>query len=84
MAEPSAEYVRPEARALKAVADLRAALADIRPDSPMYLPGHAPSAETACQHILELIEYGIHQIEVFVGPPAMWGAQNNRSVRPDG
>lgn len=53
--------------ALAAVADLRKALAAIPLASPMYAPGRQPTTASACHQILEMIEFGIRQIEVLVG-----------------
>jgi hypothetical protein len=57
------------AKALAAVAELRKALTAIPLRSPQYAPGTEPTAGDACRRLLEMIEYGIRQIEVFVGPP---------------
>jgi hypothetical protein len=53
--------------ALSAVTELRKALTTIPLPSPAHAPGTEPTAADACRQLLEMIEHGIRQIEVFVG-----------------
>lgn len=51
-----------------ALADLRYALSTIKISGPQYALGHEPSLEDTCGQLLAMIERGLHQIEVVLGP----------------
>ena len=53
--------------ALAALAQLRLALSEIRLPSPSFAPGTEPTALDACERLLELLDFGIRQIALFVG-----------------
>jgi hypothetical protein len=60
-------------KALALCQELREELAELKLYSPMFPPGQqSPSAADACAQLLEVIEYHIRQIEVFVGLPKYW------------